>query len=85
MMGSLKDVSAVELGGLVIRAALDRSGIPATAVDHVIMGTVVGAGMGQVPARQAAIRAGLPVEVSALTVNKVCGCRVSRQLTLRFR
>ena len=72
LLGSLGDVSAVDLGAATIRAALERSGVPADQVDQVIMGTVVSAGQGQVPARQAAIRAGLPVEVSAMTINKVC-------------
>ncbi|HUY98360.1 MAG TPA: acetyl-CoA C-acyltransferase [Verrucomicrobiae bacterium] len=70
--GSLARLGAVELGALAIRAALDRGGLAAEAVDQVIMGTVITAGLGQVPARQAALRAGLPAEVSALTVNKVC-------------
>lgn len=70
--GSFRDVPAVDLGAAAIRGALDRAGVPDDRVDHVIMGTVIAAGMGQVPARQAAIRAGLPVEVPALTVNKVC-------------
>jgi acetyl-CoA C-acetyltransferase len=72
LMGALKDVPAVDLGATVIRAALERSGVPADQVDHVIMGTVITAGQGQIPARQAAIKAGLPIEVPALTVNKVC-------------
>ncbi len=72
LLGALKDVSAIDLGAVVIKAALERSGIDGRAVDQVIMGTVVTAGQGQVPARQAAIRAGLPVEVSAMTINKVC-------------
>jgi acetyl-CoA C-acetyltransferase len=70
--GSLRDVSAIDLGATAIRRVLERYGIPLEAVDHVIMGTVVAAGLGQVPARQAALRAGLPTEVPALTVNKVC-------------
>lgn len=70
--GGLKDVPAVDLGATVIRGALERSGVPFDRVDHVIMGTVVTAGMGQIPARQAALKAGLPVEVPSLTVNKVC-------------
>jgi acetyl-CoA C-acetyltransferase len=70
--GSLSSVSAVELGARVIRASLERATIPFEAVDQVIMGTVIAAGLGQIPARQAALKAGLPKEVSALTVNKVC-------------
>ncbi|HZT95395.1 MAG TPA: acetyl-CoA C-acetyltransferase [Chloroflexota bacterium] len=72
LLGSLKDVSAVDLGATVIRAAVERAGVQPDAVDQVIMGTVVTAGQGQVPARQSAIRAGLPVKVPALTINKVC-------------
>jgi acetyl-CoA C-acetyltransferase len=70
--GSLAEVPAVDLGAVAIKAALERAGIEPDAVDHVIMGTVITAGMGQVPARQAAIKAGLPIDVPALTVNKVC-------------
>ncbi len=72
LLGSLKEVSAVELAAIAIRASLERANIPGSEVDQVILGTVVTAGQGQVPARQAAIRAGLPVSVPALTINKVC-------------
>ncbi|MDW7684378.1 MAG: acetyl-CoA C-acetyltransferase [Bacillota bacterium] len=71
--GSLKDVAAVDLGALVIREALRRAGVSGDQVDEVIMGNVLQAGLGQNPARQAALRAGLPVDVPALTINKVCG------------
>ena len=70
--GSLSSLSAPELGATVIREVLNRTGIPGGDVEQVIMGTVLAAGMGQIPARQAAIKAGLPTTVSALTVNKVC-------------
>ncbi|MFN2465423.1 MAG: acetyl-CoA C-acyltransferase [Candidatus Dormibacteria bacterium] len=70
--GSLASLNAVELGAHCIAEAVQRAGIEGATVDQVIMGTVVTAGMGQVPARQAAIRAGLPLSVSALTINKVC-------------
>ena len=70
--GSLSSLSAVDLGALAIAEALKRAGVAPDAVDHVIMGTVIAAGLGQVPARQAAIAAGLPMTVSALTINKVC-------------
>ncbi|HZS94418.1 MAG TPA: acetyl-CoA C-acetyltransferase [Chloroflexota bacterium] len=70
--GGLATVPAVDLGAVAIRGALERAGVAPEAVDHVIMGTVIAAGQGQVPARQAALKAGLPVEVPALTVNKVC-------------
>lgn len=71
--GSLKDVGAVDLGAQVIREALRRAGVAGAQVDEVIMGNVLQAGLGQNPARQAAIRAGLPIDVPAFTVNKVCG------------
>lgn len=72
-LGSLKDVPAVDLGATVIKEALARAGVPANAVDEVIMGNVLQAGLGQNPSRQAAIKAGLPETVPALTINKVCG------------
>lgn len=71
--GSLKDVSATQLGAIVIKEALSRAGVSGDQVDEVIMGNVLQAGLGQNPARQAAIKAGLPNQVSALTINKVCG------------
>jgi acetyl-CoA C-acetyltransferase len=70
--GALSSLPAVDLGAHVIREVVSRAAIPGGKVDQVIMGTVITAGMGQVPARQAAIKAGLPVSVSSLTVNKVC-------------
>ena len=72
-LGTLKDVPAVDLGATVIREALKRAGVEAKDVDEVIMGNVLQAGLGQNPARQAAIKAGLPETVPALTINKVCG------------
>lgn len=71
--GSLKDVPATKLGAVVIKEALHRAGITGEQVDEVIMGNVLQAGLGQNPARQAAIHAGLPVKVPAMTINKVCG------------
>lgn len=71
--GALKDLKAVDLGGRAISEALRRSGIAAQAVDEVIFGMVVPAGAGQIPARQAALKAGLPHDIPALTINKVCG------------
>ncbi len=71
--GSLAPVSAIELGGLVIKEALRRAGADGASVDEVIMGNVLQAGLGQNPARQATLKAGLPIEVPALTINKVCG------------
>ncbi len=72
--GALADVPAVELGAVAIRAAFERSGLPPeTPVDEVLMGQVLQAGAGQAPARQATLRAGLPVTTSATTINRVCG------------
>lgn len=71
--GSLQSFSAPELGALAIKEAVKRAGIEPADVDEVVMGCVVQAGLGQAPARQAALKAGLPPEVSALTVNMVCG------------
>ncbi len=71
--GGFKDTPAVKLGAYVIEEALKRSKLQPELVDEVIMGNVVSAGLGQNPARQAALYSGLPVEVGALTVNKVCG------------
>ncbi|MEP0546181.1 MAG: thiolase family protein [Rhodothermales bacterium] len=71
--GALKDVSAPDLGATAIKAALERAGIAPDAVDEVIMGCVVTAGVGQAPARQAAIKAGLPDKTPCMTINKVCG------------
>ncbi len=71
--GSLKDVSAVDLGALVIKSVLKDAKVDATEVDEVIMGNVLQAGLGQNPARQASIKAGLPDYVPAFTINKVCG------------
>src|SRR3984893_11259231 len=70
--GAFKEVPAVSLGAWAIRAALDRAGIEGREVDYVIMGQVLQAGAGQITARQAAIEAGVPPEVPALTINKVC-------------
>ncbi|KAB2493698.1 acetyl-CoA C-acetyltransferase [Priestia endophytica] len=71
--GSLQNVSAPTLGSIVIKEALQKAGVKAEDVDEVIMGNVLQAGLGQNPARQAALKAGLPQEVAALTINKVCG------------
>src|SRR5262245_54388383 len=72
-LGTLKGFRATELGAMVVREAVSRAGITGDDVDEVIMGNVVSAGLGQAPARQAAIHAGLPPKVAALTINKVCG------------
>jgi acetyl-CoA C-acetyltransferase len=71
--GALATVPATELGALVVREAVARAGMEPAAIDEVILGNVLSAGVGQAPARQAALRAGLPPTVAALTVNKVCG------------
>jgi acetyl-CoA C-acetyltransferase len=72
LLGSLSSFTAVELGGVAIRAALARAGVAGDQVDYVIMGQVLQAGAGQIPARQAAVAAGIPMTVPALTINKVC-------------
>jgi acetyl-CoA C-acetyltransferase len=71
--GAFKDVPATELGVLAVRAALERAGISGDAVDEVVLGCVLQAGLGQNPARQAALGAGIPKEVPATTVNMLCG------------
>src|SRR5262249_2865327 len=72
-LGGLKDFKAPELGAMVVREAVRRAGIDPASVDECIMGNVVSAGVGQAPARQAAIHGGLANHVGALTINKVCG------------
>ncbi|MFI0237521.1 acetyl-CoA C-acetyltransferase [Streptomyces sp. NPDC016845] len=72
LLGSLKSFSGADLGGFAIKAALDRAGIGGDQVQYVIMGQVLQAGTGQIPARQAAVKAGIPMNVPALTINKVC-------------
>jgi acetyl-CoA C-acetyltransferase len=72
-LGSLKGFTAPQIGAIVVKEAIARAGVSPEDVDEVIMGNVVSAGLGQAPARQAAIRAGLPPKVAALTINKVCG------------
>ena len=71
--GSLKEVAAPDLGAVVVREVLSRSGLPVDKVQTLVMGNVIQAGVKMNPARQAGIAAGLPVEVPALTVNRVCG------------
>ncbi len=72
MGGSLSTLDATELGGIAIQAALERSGVEPEQVEHVIMGQVLQAGQGQIPSRQAQIKAGVPKEISSETINKVC-------------
>jgi acetyl-CoA C-acetyltransferase len=72
LLGALSGFSGVQLGGLAIKAALERAGVPGSQVEYVIMGQVLQAGEGQIPARQAAVAAGIPMSVPALSINKVC-------------
>jgi len=72
LLGSLKDFSGAELGGLAIKAALECAGVAPEQVQYVIMGQVLQAGAGQITARQAAVKAGIPMNIPALTINKVC-------------
>jgi acetyl-CoA C-acetyltransferase len=72
LLGSLQELSATDLGGLAIKAALSRAGVPGEQIDYVIMGQVIQAGTGQITARQAAVKAGIPMTTPALTINKVC-------------
>src|SRR5437588_6772607 len=72
LSGALAGFSGADLGGLAIKAALERAGVSPDQVDYVFMGQVLQAGAGQITARQAAVKAGIPMSVSATTVNKVC-------------
>src|SRR3954452_18119465 len=72
LLGSLKDFSGADLGGVAIKAALERSGVTPEQVQYVILGQVILAGAGQIPAGQAAHKAGIPLDVPAITINKVC-------------
>ena len=72
LLGALKDQSAMDLGGVAIKAALERSGVTPDQVEYVIMGQVLQAGAGQIPSRQAAVQAGIPMSVPSITINKVC-------------
>src|ERR1700754_4592729 len=72
LLGNLKDFPATKLGGVAIKAALERAGVDPDRVDYVIMGQVLQAGTGQMPARQAAVEAGIPMSIPSLTINKVC-------------
>src|SRR5215468_10890462 len=72
LLGSLKDFSAAQLGGVAIKAALERSGVAPEQVEYVIMGHVIQAGTGQITARQAAVAAGIPMSIPSITINKVC-------------
>ncbi|MEV1240672.1 acetyl-CoA C-acetyltransferase [Nonomuraea sp. NPDC050022] len=72
LLGALSGLPAVELGGIAIKAALERAGVSPEDVEYVIMGQVLQAGAGQIPSRQAAVKAGIPMTVPSLTINKVC-------------
>jgi acetyl-CoA C-acetyltransferase len=72
LLGSLSSLKAVDLGGIAIKAALERAGVAPEAVEYVIMGQVLQAGAGQIPSRQAAVKAGIPMTVPSITINKVC-------------
>src|SRR5215208_4383664 len=76
MGGGLSSLPATELGGIAIEAALERAAVEPEQVQHVVMGQVLQAGVGQIPSRQAQIRAGIPKEVSSETINKVCASGV---------
>jgi acetyl-CoA C-acetyltransferase len=73
MQGTLADIAATDLGAIAVKAAVERAGVDGAAIERIYMGCVLPAGLGQAPARQAAIKAGLPKSVQATTVNKVCG------------
>src|SRR5947207_10175033 len=72
LSGALKGFTAMDLGGIAIKAALERSGVSGDQVDYVIMGHVLQAGQGQITARQAAVKGGIPMTVPSITINKVC-------------
>ena len=72
LLGGLKDQSAADLGGVAIKGALDKAGVSGEQVDYVIMGQVIQAGTGQITARQAAVKGGIPMSVPSITINKVC-------------
>src|ERR1043165_7278640 len=77
MSGALASLSAADLGGAAIKAALERAGVSPEQVEHVLMGQVLMAGQGQVPSRQAAAKAGIPLSVPAANINKVCLSRLN--------
>ncbi|HEX7020884.1 MAG TPA: acetyl-CoA C-acyltransferase, partial [Gemmatimonadaceae bacterium] len=72
-LGGLAPLTAPELGAIAIKAAVERAGVPMADIEEVIMGNVIQGGVGQAPARQAMLKAGVPSTVSAVTINKVCG------------
>src|SRR5258708_33585060 len=76
-LGALSSLTAPQLGAIAIREAVQRAGVPVDQIDEVIMGNVVSAGVGQAPARQAALHGGIPDDVTAVTINKGCGSRLN--------
>src|SRR6188508_3583958 len=80
--GGLSTLKATDLGGIAIEAALERAGVEPEQVDHVVMGQVLQAGVGQIPSRQAQIKAGIPKHVSSETINKVCASGVRATVIL---
>ena len=72
LLGGLKDLSAADLGGVAIKGALEKAGISGDQVDYVILGQVIQAGAGQITARQAAFKGGIPLTIPSITINKVC-------------
>ena len=83
LLGSLSPVSATSLGSVAVEAAVARSGVPTEHIDRFYMGCVLPAGLGQSPARQAALGAGLPQSVEATTVNKMCGSGMQAAIMAR--
>src|SRR3982751_2008161 len=85
--GGLSSMDATDLGGLAIKAALERADVGPEEVQHVVMGQVIQAGQGQIPSRQAQVKAGIPKEVSSETINKVCasGVRAAAILDTQIR
>jgi acetyl-CoA C-acetyltransferase len=79
--GALADVPAVDLGAVAIKGALERAGLSGAQVDYVVMGQVIQGGSGQMPARQASLKAGLPLSVPTMLVNKVCISSITALVT----
>src|SRR5262249_56154980 len=83
LMGSLKDFSGSDLGAIAISGALEKAKVPASLVEYVIMGQVLTAGAGQMPARQSAVAAGIGWDVPSVTVNKMCPSRIDAHAPAR--
>ena len=84
-LGSLSSLSATDLGAAAIQAAVADSGIDPAAIDEVLMGCILPAGLGQAPARQAALKAGIPPSVPCTTINKVCGSAMKAVMLVTIR